>query len=740
MPSHNYKWPTKIRKFGITDPFLKILVAKYEGEIPWQTQVRNENELRQFVAEQMLPKQIQRITFPAVAGSRHCFVEAKDVNLDLALDAAIGLDAGEIDILKLIREEDGDEHAARELAWQINVNKARAFNSWRKLFEDQYAEQAAFALLLLRPLMDMSPAGSRRTVNLPAPSVVEWLFRHIKREGVSPNDNIALLYIRKIADSSVVAARDGWQYIPADKSMAPVLAANSHHSGWCVASSYWAQAYLQHTAFYILRANDKPVVALRFIPETGKIVECQGKHNNSPTGWFADIALFVASQGLTLQHRNEELGQTLADLGSFADMPDSWWQQRAIYWPFALQQAPQHLTSKAPAIRPEIWTRYLTFPNISQLLQQSGMTIGVNDWASLVNATPAIYASVPEQNRQNPAIIAACLNGIRSGMEDEEFSLIHLQRLPEAIKTLPEFRILLAENWPNDIQQRIASIGKSAAERLNPFSLDTILPLEQDDPIFIAIHHAVNQLLANRTADFSDTVFSEGIRLRPDFAEVRKQAWIRAIQNRPTHWFALPADLRQIPELVPANGPVARIDLDKWLAKIVEKPWLMTQKSGVPKAIRFHQGALDAYTQAWKSIFCHTPWQVWHSCSKQLGNRVYASYALLEQPDVIDAFAIGWRKHLNNTPWTKASPRMRQMAFMQLALLKSFGNEQRRLTTAEFEACQDILKRHDKQKPSSALTATELEVRRRMQHFGFLLNIEHVANKSPLAKIDPAAV
>ncbi len=55
MPSHNYKWPTKIRKFGITDPFLKILVAKYEGEIPWQTQVRNENELRQFVAEQMLP-------------------------------------------------------------------------------------------------------------------------------------------------------------------------------------------------------------------------------------------------------------------------------------------------------------------------------------------------------------------------------------------------------------------------------------------------------------------------------------------------------------------------------------------------------------------------------------------------------------------------------------------------------------------------------------------------------------
>ena len=733
MPSHNYKWPNKIKRFGINDPFLKILVAKYEREIPWQTQVRNESELRQYVAEQMLPKQIQRITFPAVAGSRHCFVEAKDVNLKLALDAEIGLDANDIAILKLIQEEDGDDCAARELALLINGNKARAFNSWRKLFAEQYAAQAAFALLFLRPLLDMSPAGSRRTVNLPAASVVEWLFRHIERERVSPNENIALLYIRKIADSALARRRDGWQYIPADESMATVLAANCQNSGWCVASSYWAKAYLRRSAFYILRANDKPVVALRFIPKTGEIVECQGKHNSSPTGWFADIALFAATQNLILQHRNEELGQALAALGSFSDMPDSWWQQRTIYWPFALQHAPQH---RPQAMGPEIWASYLGFPNIGNLLQQSGITIGMNDWASLVNATPAIYANVPEEHRRNPAIITACLNGIRANMQDEEFSLIHLKRLPETIKALPEFRALLAENWPSDIQRRITSIGKSAVERLNPFSLDYILPLEQDDPLPIAIHHAVNQLLANGTADFSDTVFSEGIRSRPDFAEVRKQAWIKAIQYRPTHWFALPADLHQIPELVPANGPAARINLDTWLAKIAEKPWLMTQKSGVPKAIRFHQRTLDAYKQGWKSIFCRTPWQVWQRCNKASANRVYASYALLEQPDVIDAFAIGWRNCLKNTPWTTASERMRKMAFMQLALLKSFGIEQRRLNTAEFAACQDILKNHDKQKPASALTPIELEVRRWMQHFGFLLNMEQVASPSRLAETD----
>jgi hypothetical protein len=117
------------------------------------------------------------LPFRRVAGSRHCFVEAKDVNLKLALDAEIGLDANDIAILKLIQEEDGDDSAARELAWLINVNKERAFNSWRKLFAEQYAAQAAFALLFLRPLLDMSPAGSRRTVNLPAASVGGMAFQ-----------------------------------------------------------------------------------------------------------------------------------------------------------------------------------------------------------------------------------------------------------------------------------------------------------------------------------------------------------------------------------------------------------------------------------------------------------------------------------------------------------------------------------------------------------------------------------
>ncbi len=48
IPEHrHYRWPAKLKKFGIDDPFLKILVCKYENEneIPWQLEVRDATSL-----------------------------------------------------------------------------------------------------------------------------------------------------------------------------------------------------------------------------------------------------------------------------------------------------------------------------------------------------------------------------------------------------------------------------------------------------------------------------------------------------------------------------------------------------------------------------------------------------------------------------------------------------------------------------------------------------------------------
>ena len=41
-----YRWPTKVKKFGIEDPVLKVLVDKYENEIPWHKErIKDENSL-----------------------------------------------------------------------------------------------------------------------------------------------------------------------------------------------------------------------------------------------------------------------------------------------------------------------------------------------------------------------------------------------------------------------------------------------------------------------------------------------------------------------------------------------------------------------------------------------------------------------------------------------------------------------------------------------------------------------
>ena len=49
------QWSSKFKKFGITDPFLKLLTVKYENSIPWQTVVKDELTLNQHIKDVLLP-------------------------------------------------------------------------------------------------------------------------------------------------------------------------------------------------------------------------------------------------------------------------------------------------------------------------------------------------------------------------------------------------------------------------------------------------------------------------------------------------------------------------------------------------------------------------------------------------------------------------------------------------------------------------------------------------------------
>ena len=77
-----YRWPTKVKKFGIEVPVLKVFVAKYENEIPWQKEeIKDEDSLCRFIQNRMLPDLLNRVTFPAERNIKHCYVSHRNVDL-----------------------------------------------------------------------------------------------------------------------------------------------------------------------------------------------------------------------------------------------------------------------------------------------------------------------------------------------------------------------------------------------------------------------------------------------------------------------------------------------------------------------------------------------------------------------------------------------------------------------------------------------------------------------------------
>jgi hypothetical protein len=52
----NNKWHQQILQYKIQDPFLRLIVERYEREIPWDSNVRDENTLNSYIMNTMLSK------------------------------------------------------------------------------------------------------------------------------------------------------------------------------------------------------------------------------------------------------------------------------------------------------------------------------------------------------------------------------------------------------------------------------------------------------------------------------------------------------------------------------------------------------------------------------------------------------------------------------------------------------------------------------------------------------------
>ena len=714
------RWPTKLQKFGIEDRFLRVLVTKYENEIPWQTEVRDEASLQLFVVERMLPRLLERVAYPPMPGVKHHFVAASHVDLELALTTDQELDRDDIEIIRLIRDEDGTAAAVKALVEVINTRKARRFQEWIDFLADHYPGQGAFHLLLMRPLFDMAGRGSRRTVVPPVKAVVDWLIRRIDQGRFTPAEHVGRTYCWKLGAGGQRLVVDGWQYIAPGVENAPQLSAAACGSGWCVASLEWAESYLRSNCFYVLRSAGSPVVALRADSPGKTVVECQGRGNSSPTGWYAEIDLFVRSQGLSYRTwRDDEVAAGVAQEGDFREKHNDWWSERLRYWPFAAWLAPDHIRQQFGELSSDAIGAYLPFPCFGELSRQAGLSMSAKDWAAVVEIEPRRFEDVPTKHREQEVVREACLKGWRYLVTDDELTLAEIPLIPDFVRADADMNGLIERTFKEVVGQFVRRPPRNAEERLNRFDLSSVLPPTENESMGLAVERALNVLLNNDDGDFSDERFPEFLTTRVDFRQIRRRAWQEALAAHPPLWFALPEDLKGEVDFQPFDTDNVRVDIEAWVQKVEASPWILTQQKGVPKTVRLHRRILEAYRDGWLPYLRSHPYRIW--VKRGLYRRVYMSYGLLSVPAVVDALTAGWKERCAtaHTDWKRASNRMQAMPIMQVAILRGMGapyQAQRNRDTVA--VCSDIRELQDQVTVTDWSRPFVEEVRRKLAGVG----------------------
>ncbi len=708
-----YRWPTKLKKFGITDPFLKILAAKYEREIPWQTEVRDNETLHNYVAKELLPSLLSKITYPPEEFSRSFYITRKHVNLESALNYAHDIDPSDMADVRQTLNQQSEGEATELLVEKINLRKAESFKAWTELLKKKYSRNPAFQLLLLRPIFDLTGHGSRRELLKPVLDILEWLHHRIKLRRLLPSENMARLYCVKVGSGVIKMPDNGWRLVQAGTKNAGQLAALCRSSGWCVAGEGWAKSYLAHSNFYILYSEGQPVVALRNHKGSRQVVECQGRSNYSPTEWFQDIQLFLETRDFLLTHRESEMEKAVATSSNIDQKPFKWWQKRISLWPFAIFFAPSHIREKLmPGVRQSIiyYAEFHDFETLKDLIDlPANLGIDKEYWIKLVQTDPTLYLHCPQSEKKDPAVREACIRGWAENLEDFDVTLTELETIPNFVHTSQEFLAAIRDHFPSALRDKIRRHKGTWYERDNPFWIDNVLPYVPEEPKELTIERMVNILLNNENGIFADYIFPETIRERDDFAALRVEAWLSAILASSPLRFGLPEDLKKKKEFKPVPTKPKRVDLKTWIEKVLEKPWLLTQKSGVPKTIRHDKKILEAYRTGWEGKLDGAPWQIWFQYRAGT-RRMYMSYALLADEHIIRILASAWQRWRDNgdrifEAWGWASHRMRILPSYQLAILNAIGSTpDQPLSRGDYKVCEDIREeRSQLQRPMCSL-------------------------------------
>jgi hypothetical protein len=663
-----YRLPSKLKKFQIDDPFLQLIVAKYENEIPWQRTVRDSETLIDFIEKEMYPKLIKRLTYPIAKDTRHIFLRADEIQLDRALGEWTRiLTTQQRSKINKIREERGDQAATDELTHLLNQRKHRAFKSWINLFDQEYSHTRAFALLILRPLIERHPKGVRRMPAKPSPKAIRWLYRQIEGQLVSPNDNLARVYFHKLACRNDRDRIYEWTFIGSFSDTAELTAA-AYGSGWCISSADWAENY-EMDCFFILRHCGRPVVAIRIDDDFENVLEIQGVFNTTPELWYDEIDLLIQTfqfemdccydEGFLDEQRDQrELNRI--------DKPIEWWHSQVQKWPFSILAATEEYF--APLL-PEVMKQlpfFIHVPDFPIFCERLGVELSMEDWCNAIRTEPSSFMYCPKIFRNDPTIELAQTQGWCELFTDGFIDLRTIGEVPEHIFADQQFKNTVLANRAN-LHEIIRQNPRSKKEREGRRLLVELIGLDESSTPEMVKEWAIHHILANETGVYLKDQFPGEVREHAAFESIYRSAWVEAISVHPPLMVAMPAEFRDYePPLKERND----VDLEKWCQAVLIRPWLLTQKNGTPKTIRLHPKIIAAYVEGWKVYLRKSPNKIW---VKRGMGRVYMSYALLADDTVIEALTDGWVRKIKSIArsWKSASERMRRLPSFQVSVLRA---------------------------------------------------------------------
>ena len=290
----------KIQKYGITDPYLKSFVYKYENLVDWN-KIKTTDDLNNFIKDSLIPS-LYEIIDPRSSETNNYM---KDIDIDREFER--NMDQPHVQRAYQLRRKD-ENLAKQELLKPINDNKKNTFFEWWEYItkENEYQKHPAFQYMMLKSVFDSSPANKKDDPFAQNALAISTVYGEIGSGNTQIN--LSKSYGKALAEAKMMESssqkvnlNDGWIRIPSQTNdpknfehNVELLTTLSKPRGWCTGVTH-ARPYLSGGDFWLLIKDREARVAIRF--DGDKIAEIQGNQNKRPFEYWQEIFQLIDEKG-----------------------------------------------------------------------------------------------------------------------------------------------------------------------------------------------------------------------------------------------------------------------------------------------------------------------------------------------------------------------------------------------------------------------------------------------------------